>query len=164
MRVRLFIVATSLSILASGCGKRVPQSAQLPPGTPHVTWVLMHGDRDNPDREFACQSDPRTDCVLPASRPDAQVFADLHIYFHRAGGETRYEGTTNIGYLQGASGSHTSRTNITVPKNESISNQSVIGIVRSAAGIYDVRFSMTATLTDSGRTVPVRQTIEVSVK
>jgi hypothetical protein len=164
MRARLLIAATTLGILASACGKRVPKPVNVPPGTPHVTWVLMYGDRDNPDREFACQSDPRSDCVLPASRPAAQVFSDLHLYFHRAGGETRYEGTTNIGYMQGSSGSHTLRTNITVGKSESITNQSVIGIVRSAPGAYAVTFSMTARLTDSGRTVPIQQTIEVSLK
>jgi hypothetical protein len=164
MRARLLIAATTLSILASACGKRVPRPANVPPDTPHVTWVLMYGDRDNPDREFACQSDPRTDCVLPVSRPDAQVFSDFHIYFHRAGGETRYEGTTNIGYLQGSSESHTSKANTTVGKNESITNQSVIGIVRSVPGTYDVTFAMTATLPGTGKTVPIRQTIQVAVK
>ena len=72
-----------------------------PPGTPHITWVLMYGDRNNADDEFACQSEPKTECVIPASRPDAQSFADVHFYFHGAGDETKYEGTTSIGFLQG---------------------------------------------------------------
>ena len=112
----------------------------------------MYGDRDNADREFACQSDPRTDCVLPASKPDAQVFADIHFYFHGAGAETRYEGSINIGYLQGAPDSHTSRTTITVQKDESITNSSTTGIVTSTPGTYAVTISQTATVKDAGKT------------
>src|SRR4051794_38209327 len=101
MRIRSFFVLTVILLASSSCAKRVPEPTGVP-GTPHVSWVLMYGDRDNPDGEFACQSDSRTQCALPASKPDAQVFSDIHFYFHGAGAETRYEGTINIGYLQGA--------------------------------------------------------------
>ena len=57
------------------------------PGTPHVSWVIMYGDVETPDREFACQSEPRTECIVPASRPDNKVFSDVHIYYHGAGDE-----------------------------------------------------------------------------
>jgi hypothetical protein len=124
----------------------------------------MYGDRDNADREFACQSEPRTECVLPASKPDAQVFSDIHFYFHGAGPETRYEGTINIGYLQGAPDSHTSRTDITVRKDESITNSSTTGIVTSTPGTYAVTISQTATLRDTGKTQAIRESIPVVVK
>jgi hypothetical protein len=124
----------------------------------------MYGDRDNADAEFACQSDPRTECVLPASKPDAQVFADIHFYFHGAGAETRYEGTINIGYLQGAPDSHTSRTNITVEKSGSITNSSTTGIVTSTPGTYAVTISQTATVTDTGKAQAIRVSIPVVVK
>jgi hypothetical protein len=124
----------------------------------------MYGDRDNADGEFACQSDPRTDCVLPASKPDAQVFADIHFYFHGAGAETKYEGTINIGYLQGAPDSHTSRTSITVEKSGSITNSSTTGIVTSTPGTYAVTISQTATVTDTGKAQAIRVSIPVVVK
>ena len=160
-RVSVVILAVALT---STCAKSVPEPASVPPGTPHVSWVLMYGDRDNADREFACQSDPRTDCVLPASKPDAQVFSDIHFYFHGAGAETRYEGTINIGYLQGAPDSHTSRTTITVQKNGSITNSSTTGIVTSTPGSYAVTISETATIKDTGKTQAIQEPIRVIVK
>jgi hypothetical protein len=155
---------TMIGMLLSGCAKRVPEPANVAPGTPHVTWVLMYGDRDTPDSDFACQSDPRTDCVVPASQPGKQTFADVHFYFHGAGAETKYEGTTSIGFLQGAPDTHTSRINITVKKNESIANESVTGIVTSTPGTYTVALDLTATLTDTGTRQPVRESFQVRVQ
>ena len=160
-RVSVVILAAALM---STCAKPVPEHVGVPPGTPYISWVLMYGDRDNADREFACQSDPRTECVLPASKPDAQVFSDIHFYFHGAGAETRYEGTINIAYLQGAPDSHTSRTTITVQKNESITNSSTTGIVTSTPGTYAVTISQTATVKDAGKTQAIRESIPVAVK
>ena len=160
-RVTVVIIAVALT---SSCAKPVPEHVGVPPGTPYVSWVLMYGDRDNADREFACQSEPRTDCVLPASRPDAQVFSDIHFYFHGAGAETRYEGTINIGYLQGAADSHTSRTSITVQKDESITNSSTTGIVTSTPGTYTVAIAHAATVKDTGKTQAIHESIPVVVK
>ena len=150
--------------LTSTCAKPVPEHVGVPPGTPYISWVLMYGDRDNADREFACQSDPRTECVLPASKPDAQVFADIHFYFHGAGAETRYEGAIKLAYLQGAPDSHTSRTTITVQKDESITNSSTTGIVTSTPGTYAVTISQTATVKDAGKTQAIQESIPVAVK
>jgi hypothetical protein len=160
-RVTVVILAVALT---STCAKGVPEPVGVPLGTPNVSWVLMYGDRDNADREFACQSDTRTECVLPASKPDAQVFSDIHFYFHGAGAETRYEGTINIGYLQGAPDSHTSRTNITVQKNGSITNSSTTGIVTSTPGTYAVTISQTATVKDTRKTQAIQESIAVVVK
>lgn len=150
--------------VVGGCAKHVPEPVGVAPGTPHVSWVIMHGDRDNPDQEFACQSDPRNECVVPASRPDAQVFSDVHVYYHGAGGETKYVGVVDIGYFQGASQSRRSPSTITVKKNESITNQSVTGIVSSTPGTYTVAFDLEATVTETGRRQPIRESIQVAVK
>ena len=164
MQLRLFATLTLVALFGSACAKRVPEPSGIAPGTPHISWVLMYGDRDTADREFACQSDPRTECVLPASKPDAQVFSDIHFYFHGAGAETRYEGTIDKGYLQGAPGSHISQTSIKVLKNESITNSSTTGIVTSTPGTYTVTISLTATVKETGKTMTVRETIQVIVK
>jgi len=95
MRQLPLIVATAAVVLTSACAKRVPEPVGVAPGTPHISWIIMSGDRDNPDQEFVCQSDPRNDCVVPVSRPDAQVFADVHFYYHGAGAETKYTSATN---------------------------------------------------------------------
>jgi hypothetical protein len=164
MRTHPVAVVILAVALTSTCAKRVPEPVGVAPGTPYISWVLMYGDRDTTDREFACQSDPRTECVLPASKPDAQVFSDIHFYFHGAGAETRYEGTINLGYLQGSPDSHTSRPNITVQENESITNSSTIGIVTSTPGSYAVTISLTATVTDTRKTQAIRESIPVIVK
>jgi len=164
MSARLLAVLALGTVAGSSCAQHVPETTHVAPGTPHVTWVLMFGDRDNPDQEFVCQSGSGAACVLPASRPDAQVFSHLHLYYHGAGSQTRYEGTKNIGHLQGSPESHTSPTNITVQKNESITNQSVTGIVTSAPGTYAVTLNLTATMADVRKAYPIRETIQITVK
>lgn len=164
MRPRLLVALILCAVVGLSCAKRVPEPANLAPGTPHVTWVLMYGDRDTPDQEFACQSGPGAECVLPASRADAPVFSDIHFYYHGAGAQTRYEGTKNLGYLQGSPESHSSRVNISVQKNESITNESVTGIVTSSPGNYTVTLNLTATVVDTGKTHPIRETIQVTVR
>jgi hypothetical protein len=161
---RTLLALVLLVILVFGCAKRVPEPASVAPGTPHVTWVLMYGDRENPDAEFACQSDSTAECMIPVSQSNSQTFSDVHFYFHGAGKETKYEGTTSIGYLQGAPDTHTTRTNITVKKNESITNSSTTGIVTSTPGTYTVMLDMAATVTDTGRQQPVRESFQVRVQ
>ncbi len=164
MQLRLFAALTLVALLGSACAKRVPEPSGVAPGTPHISWVLMYGDRDTADREFSCQSEPRSECVLPASKPGEQVYSDIHFYYHGAGNETKYEGTKNLSYLQGASESHVSRINITVKKNESITNESVTGIVTSTPGAYTVPLSLTATITDTGKKYPIQESLQVIVK
>jgi hypothetical protein len=156
-------VAILAAILTSTCARRVPDAPGLAPGTPYVSWVFMSGDSDNPDQEFVCQSHPRNECVVPVSRPDAQVFSDVHFYYHGGGAETKYEGSIDIGFFQGSPESHTTQ-GITVKKHESIANQSITGIVTSTRGTYAVTLSLTATVTDSGKTLPIRESVQVTVK
>ena len=109
MRRLPVILVTAAAVLASTCGKRVPGPSGVAPGTPYVSWIIMSGDRDNPDQEFVCQSEPRTECVMPVSRPDAQVFSDVHFYYHGAGAETKYTGSIDVGFFQGSPASPSSR-------------------------------------------------------
>ena len=164
MQLRLFAALTLVALFGSACAKRVPEPSGVAPGTPHISWVLTYGDRDTADREFSCQSELRSECVLPASKPGEQVYSDIHFYYHGAGNETKYEGTKNLSYLQGAPESHVSRINITVKKNESITNESVTGIVTSTPGTYTVPLSLTATITDTGKKYPIQESLQVIVK
>jgi len=154
----------ALALTAASCGAKIPTSAGVAPGTPYVSWIIMHGDRDNPDREYACQSDTRASCVVPVSRADAQVFSHVYLYYHGAGAETKYTGSVQIGFFQGAAESHDMKTNVTVKKSESITNQSVTGIVTSNAGTYELTIGLEAATGGSGRSVPVRDTATVIVR
>ena len=164
MRKHSIIVATIAAVFTSTCAKRVPEPAGVAPGTPYISWIIMSGDRDNPDQEFVCQSDPRNDCLVPVSRPDAQVFSDVHFYYHGAGAETKYTGSINIGFFQGSRESHEIQANTIVKKTERIMNSSVTGIVSSTPGTYAVTFALVATSTDTGKSQPIRQQASVVVK
>ena len=156
----LFIVAVTLS----GCGQRVPEPAVAVPGKPHVSWIIMHGDSDNPDREFACQSEPRTECVVPASRPDDKVHSEVHVYYHGAGTETRYQGTVHVGFFAGSPATNTLKTDVAVKKIERIANQSVTNIVTETPGTYSVDLTHMATVADTKATQPLTEQITVVVR
>jgi hypothetical protein len=166
----LLMVVTIAAGLAAACATRVPEPAGLAPGgaAPQVSWVIMRGDRDNPDQEFVCQSNPRNDCVLPASRPDAPVFADVHIYYHAAGSDTKYTGSMQIGFFQASAGeSHASQVDTTVRKTESIAKQSIVDDVTEKAGNYSITFDLVATSAETsstGKTRPIRAEVPVAVK
>jgi len=158
------LVAMAAAVLTSTCATRVPQPAGGVPGAPYVSWVIMSGDRDNPDQEFVCQSDPRTDCVVPASRPDAQVFSDVHFYYHSAGAETKYTGSIDVGFFQGSPESRKIQANTTVPKTESITNHSVTGIVTAMPGSYPVTFALVANVAGTGQSQTIREQVPVAVR
>ncbi|HJZ78537.1 MAG TPA: hypothetical protein VKE51_42710 [Vicinamibacterales bacterium] len=164
MRVRIAIGLAVAAAAGSTCGARVPKPQNLTPGTPYVSWVFMSGDRENPDRDFVCQSDPRNDCVIDASRPDAPTYSDLHFYYRGTGGETRYDGTVTVGFFEGAAAARTVQTSVLVKKDEPIGNQSVTGIVTSRTGRYDVTFALTATSGSTGTRQPLRQSVQVVVQ
>lgn len=158
----VILVACALA-LSPACGVRVPRPADLPAGTPFISWIIMHGDGDNPDREFACQSTPRNDCVLPASTPDTPVFSHVYLYYHGVGAETTYAGSVQIGFLRGAAAATGSRTNIIVKKDESITNQSTTGIVTNTPGSYALTIVFDAT-TSAGAKQPIRDEVRVAVR
>ena len=164
MRRLSVIVVTAAAVLASTCAKRPPQPSGVAPGVPYVSWVIMSGDRDNPDQEFVCQSDPRTDCVMPVSRADAQVFSDVHFYYHGAGAETKYTGSIDVGFFQGSPATRQIQANTTVPKTEKIMNHSVTGIVTATPGSHPVRFALVATVTGSATGQPIQADVPVLVK
>jgi hypothetical protein len=158
------LILVAIAVATCACAKRIPAAAGVAPGTPYVSWIIMHGDRDNPDREFACQSDRRDECVVPASSPDAQVFSDVHVYYHGAGSETKYTGSFQIGFFQGAANSRDMKTSITVGQDESIANQSVTGIVTTSPGTYALTFALEAIPSKTGRAQPVRDEVRVVVE
>src|SRR5438477_12564896 len=109
-----------------GCGPHAPTPSTAVPGAPRISWIIMNGDRDNPDREFVCQSDPRTACEVPASRPDAQAFAHRYVCYHPATVETVYTGSIRVGLFGAAA---EIKQMITVKPQERLGNQAGSGMV-----------------------------------
>ena len=159
----LLLLALSGWVCAS-CATHAPEPLGLAPGTPHISWIIMSGDRENPDRDFICQSDPRNDCVMPASKPDARVFSDVHLYYHGAGAETKYTGTIHLGFFEGSPEAHVIRPTVSVFKNEEISNSSLTDIVSSKPGTYALKFDLMASVVDTGNTHPIRTEVPVVLR
>jgi hypothetical protein len=157
----LSAVLVAVGLAMGGCARHVPEPPNVAPGTPHISWVIMSGDRENPDQDFVCQSDPPNDCLIGVSRPDAQIFSDVHFYYHGVGADTKYTGSIEVGFLQGAA---VLRPNITVKKNEDIGYQSVNGIVTTQPGTYAVRFELVALVTDSGKAHQIGDQVRIVVK
>ena len=104
MRSHRVLIAAIGAVFTLGCATRVPRPAGVPPGAAYVTWIIMSGNRDNPDQDFVCQSDRKDECVIPVSRPDAQVFSDVHFYYHAERADTTYAGSMEVGFFQGPIG------------------------------------------------------------
>jgi len=158
MGAKPFSALIALLCLAMGCEKRVPVPTGGSPETPRIGWVIMVGDRENPDREFVCQSDPRTDCVMPASQPDDQRFTNTHFYFHSAAADTKYTGTIQVGFLTSP---HEFKPNLIVKGGDPATNASVSGIVSSKRGRYQMTITAVA---ESGGTQQIRDSVPVTVK
>jgi hypothetical protein len=163
MRATPMIVYVVAAACSGACRPHVPEPPTSVPGKPYISWVIMSGDSDNPDQDFVCQSDPRTDCVVPASRVDARVFSDVHVYYHGAGAETRYVGSMRIGFFQGSATAAKTQVDIAVKKSGTITNQAVVGIVSSTPGAYSIDFDLAATV-DAGKGQPIQDQLKVIVK
>jgi hypothetical protein len=153
--------ALFLIVVAPACVRRIPEPAGGHTGSPHIGWVIMSGDADNPDRDFVCQSEPRSECVVPVDRPEARVLAHLHVYYHAAPTETRYSGPIRIGFFDEP---HEIRADITVKPGDSPGNQTVMDFVSSKPGTYTMDLAVVATSTQTGEKQNIREQVNVVVK
>jgi hypothetical protein len=157
----VLVLAIVVSLGMEGCTRPIPKAAGGPAGTPRVGWVVMMGDRDNPDREFVCYSESPGDCIMPPSRPNGQVFADVHLYYHPAATETKYTGTIQIGFFNSA---HEVRPDFTVKPTDAPGNQSVVGIVSDKPGTYPLTIGVDGTGTQGGAARKIREEVKVIVR
>jgi len=121
----------------------------------------MHGDGDNPDAEFACQSTPRTECVVPASHAATKTFSDVFVYFHSGQTDTTFSGTVRIGFL-GESATGTEIKPALSAKAGSVERSSVVGIVTDRPGTHELDIDVTAK-TVAG-TQQIRERIPITVQ
>ena len=149
-----------VSLCMAGC-RPIPKTAGGAVGAARVGWVVMIGDRDNPDRDFVCYSESPADCVMPPSRPDAQVFAAVHLYYHPASTQTKYAGTVQIGFFNSPL---ELRPNFTVEPGSSPANQGVVGIVSDKPGTYALTIGVDATPAQPGAPWQIRDQVKVIVR
>jgi hypothetical protein len=160
MRV-VIVSAVILIVGAPACARPVPERAGGPRDSPHVGWVIMSGDADNSDRDFVCQSNPRSDCVVPVDRPDARVLSHVHLYYHAASAETKYTGSVRIGFFDAA---HEVKPNLTVKPGDSPGKHSVSSFVSSKPGTYLMTVAVVATSVPSGAVQEIREQVSVTVR
>ena len=151
-----------IPVLAMACAKRIPDSVGGGRGqSPQIGWVIMSGDADNPDRDFVCQSDPRTECVMQADRSGERVLSHLHVYYHATSMETRFTGTIQVGFFEKP---YEINPSITVKPGQSPGNQSVSNFVTMKAGRYAMSIAVVATPGDAGQSQNIRDQVSVIVK
>jgi len=124
----------------------------------------MSGDAENPNHDFVCQSNPRSECVMPVSRADAKIHSAVYFYYHPAAVETRYTGTIQIGFFEGASSTLQLRPDFTVKSKDSAANHSIDGIVTSTPGTYEMAIDVAATPAGSAAKQDIREKVQVIVR
>jgi len=159
-RVPKRILAGAFLLLSLiGCHRRiVPESMTATAGIPRIGWVIMAGDRDNPDDQFVCQSQPRNDCVLPPSRPDHQTYTDVHFYFHPAAADTKYTGTIQVGFVQGAA---PLTPNVTVKAGDAPTQSSIFGPIVSNPGRHVMVISLVA---EGAQRREIREQVQIQLQ
>lgn len=151
-------------LAAFGCAEHVPEPVLVPQGVPHISWEIQRGTRDNADQDFVCHSDPRTECVIVVSGEKEDVFATVHVYYHPAATPTRYTGSVEMGFFDGATESHTFRPNLTLPPGGKPMGQTITDRVTKNPGVYEVRLEVVATSVDGGRSQNIRDQFNVTIK
>jgi hypothetical protein len=159
-RNAIVLAVSTMSCLTAGCAGRAAPKAPGPPGTAKVGWVIMSGDRENPDREFICQSEPRTDCVMAASRGTEQVFAHVYVYHHAAATQLKYTGSIRVPFFNG--GAYDFQPDLMVAPGGSPGNQSIVGVVTATPGTYPFTIAVVAT-PPTGVAKDIRDEIPVRV-
>lgn len=157
----LVLMTVALSIASGGCADHRAPNVVGDPQLPNVGWVIMHGHTGNPDEEFGCQSNPRSDCAVHASRPGAQTLSEVHLYLHSTKAETTYSGVARIGFFSGGDTS-TGLQIQTLVKPGDVGNYSVVGIVTDRPGEYTFTVDITAVV-QGASAHHIRENVTVTV-
>ncbi len=149
--------------VTGGCAERVPEPVVVPK-VPHVSWVIAV-ETTNGQERVVCQSDPRTECLLPSSTRDRRTLATVHLYLHPSTAETKYVGTMRVTFLDGSSAEvHETKVDSTVGVRDAPVGASLTGIVTERAGSYSMTIALTATSPAATNAHEIQDTVQVTVK
>lgn len=96
---------------------------------------------------------------MPTSRPDSQVFTDVHVYFHPANADTKYTGTIRVAFLEGTT-PYELKADVIVKRGDDPAHQSVIGMVSSVPGVLDLTIAIDA---EGETTRQIRERVRVTL-
>ena len=156
-------VALAIMTIIAGCARKVPEPVPHP-ANPHISWEIKVGDQDNPDKTSVCKSDPRSECIVPATTAERQVLATVHVYFHPATVETKYSGSAQIGFFDGSSAAHELKLDATVKAGDSPATNTIYDVVTRQPGTHRVRIAAVASPVPRGRSANIRDQINVTVR
>lgn len=162
MIVRNLLTLVLGGIVLGACGMRVPEPSPHPGDVPHISWEIEVGPSGG-SQTVICQSEERTPCVVQASTDRQRSFATVHIYYHSARTDTKYEGTIQVGFFGGPAESHELKPSITVKANSRPVSQAVTDFVTTTPGHYTIHIAVQAARAQ-GRTETIRNDIDVEVR
>lgn len=149
---------------AAGCAERIPEPVLKPHDVPHVSWEVHVGGLQGGRETTVCRSDPRTQCVVPATTESRKVFAMVHFFFHPAATPTRYTGAVQVGFFGGPAESHEMKPDVTVKPKQPAARHSISDFVTTFPGTYQLSVALVATSLPNGRKQTIRDEVTVLVK
>lgn len=144
-----------------GCVRRIPEPA-ADHTTPQISWVIQAGAEFARQR-VVCRSDPKSECVIPASSQTATQFASMNLYLHPTQVPTAYRGSLEVTFFETATGVYGTPVDRTVEPGASPVGITVSGLVRQKPGQYVAAIGLIAY--PSGQTArEIRDAVNVVVK
>jgi hypothetical protein len=100
MKMATLGIATLGSWFGAGCtAHRIPESPGAHSGIPQISWSIHAGTAEDPEQLTVCESEPRSECIVGASRPDNPFFASVRLYLHAVSVEATYKGVMQVGFF-----------------------------------------------------------------
>lgn len=155
------VALVGVGIVLGGCGTRVPEPSPHPEDVPHISWEIEIGPTGH--QTVACQSESRMPCVVLASTDRQRSFATVHVYYHSARTDTKYEGTIQVGFFVGPAETHELKPSITVKANSRPVSQAVTDFVTTTPGHYTIHIAVQAARAPE-HTETIRDDIDVEVR
>jgi len=145
----------------ASCVRRIPEPAATP-DIPRISWVLRAGPEFGRE-PIVCQSDPRTECVVPPTSDTRKSFATLTVYMHSVGTSTAYRGSIEVTFFATASGVYGTPVDLNIQARQPPVATTLSGLITQTPGPYVIAIALIAY--PSGEVArEIREAVPVIVK
>jgi hypothetical protein len=157
-------IATLGSWFGAGCtAHRIPESPGAHSGIPQISWSIHAGTAEDPEQLTVCESEPRSECIVGASRPDNPFFASVRLYLHAVSVEATYKGVMQVGFFGGAE-PHTVEIDAIVQPGSDPRSVLVYDRLPAKPGVYALEVDLVAFLGPSEDERQIRDRADVTVR
>lgn len=144
-----------------GCVRRIPEPAAQQT-TPRISWVIRAG-AEFAQQRVVCQSDPKSECVIPASSQTPKEFAGMSLYLHPTKAPTAYRGSLEVTFFETGTGVYGTPVDRTVEPGDQPVGITVSGVLKQMPGQYVAAIALIAYPSrQTGR--EIREAVNVIVK